>query len=77
MTGLRKVRLYSKLFFKKSKKYWNCSFGKFIFSDKLHSTETQEGQDKLIKFYVGEKRMFSFFSSFVMIVFEKHREMND
>ena len=34
-------------------------------------------QDKLIKFYVGEKRMFSFFSSFVMIVFEKHREMND
>ena len=42
MTGLRKVRLYSKLFFKKSKKYWNCSFGKFIFFDKLHSTETQE-----------------------------------
>ena len=41
MTGLRKVRLYSKLFFKKSKKYWNCSFGKFIFFDKLHSTETQ------------------------------------
>ena len=50
MTGLRKVRLYSKLFYKKSKKYWNCSFGKFIFFDKLHSTETQ-GISTFITFF--------------------------